>query len=182
MGWFSYEIPGKTLDVDGWKQSDCTIFGINGCHFVAMNSIHLWDFPVPTGTLLATQVDPDCVFFPARLRGHVHSYVGQNVFFLKLGRVLLGLAWDDTRTFPFFKSLGGCDGLCWLAIKFWGRPGYWCLMFIDFQFDVLSELWWDMMSTRDLSDENSGVSETIKLNVSINYQNEWNRNNCAKPE
>lgn len=32
------------------------------------------------------KVDPDCVFFPARLRGHVHSYVGQNVFFLNCGK------------------------------------------------------------------------------------------------
>ena len=28
------------------------------------------------------EVDPDCVFFPSRLRGHVAKYVGQNVFFL----------------------------------------------------------------------------------------------------
>jgi len=36
------------------------------------------------------QVDPDCVFFPARLRGHVHNFVGQNVFFLKLGETVDG--------------------------------------------------------------------------------------------
>jgi hypothetical protein len=136
--------------------------GINGCHFgVAINSIHFMGFPSPYWTLPATQqVDPDCVFFPARLRGHVHSYVGQNVFFLKLGRVLLGLAWAHTRTFPFFfnSSLGGCDGLWWLAIKFWGRPGYWCLMFIDFSVQCFI---WIMMNSRDLSDENSGVSDTI---------------------
>mmetsp|Transcript_132859 Transcript_132859/g.187673 ORF Transcript_132859/g.187673 Transcript_132859/m.187673 type:complete len:428 (-) Transcript_132859:50-1333(-) len=34
------------------------------------------------------KVDPDCVFFPSRLRGHVAKYVGQNVFFLNCGKYI----------------------------------------------------------------------------------------------
>ena len=61
---------------------------MTGGWFIVLNTLYFLHIEdgftnVP---LCESQVDPDCVFFPARLRGHVHTYVGQNVFFLTLGR------------------------------------------------------------------------------------------------
>lgn len=44
-----------------------------------MNSGKLWDRD------FVVKVDPDCVFFPDRLREHTLAYKGQNVFFLNCG-------------------------------------------------------------------------------------------------
>lgn len=82
------------VNIDGFKTTliPSTASGVSTDKTAANSQV----FMITWNNLLTTtkwyeydfiaKVDPDCVFFPARLRGHVHSYVGQNVFFLNCGK------------------------------------------------------------------------------------------------
>lgn len=74
------------------------------------------------------KVDPDCVFFPARLRGHVHTYVGQNVFFLNCGKYVPATMYGALEVYSK-SSLGAylsAHGRCESSFPFgaWGEDKY----------------------------------------------------------
>eukprot|EP00438_Fugacium_kawagutii_P000053 Skav215899 [mRNA] locus=scaffold1542:69726:70994:- [translate_table: standard] len=74
------------------------------------------------------KVDPDCVFFPARLRGHVHAYVGQNVFFLNCAKYVPATMYGALEVYSK-ASLGAylsAHGRCESSFPFgaWGEDKY----------------------------------------------------------
>ncbi|CAK9063262.1 unnamed protein product [Durusdinium trenchii] len=83
-----------SVDIDGFKTTliPSTASGVSTDQTAANSQVFMntW-MSLLTSTKwyefdFIAKVDPDCVFFPARLRGHVHNYVGQNVFFLNCGK------------------------------------------------------------------------------------------------
>ncbi|CAJ1396695.1 unnamed protein product [Effrenium voratum] len=85
-----------SVDIDGYKTIliPSTASGVSTDKTAANSQVFMntW-MSLLTGTKwydhdFIAKVDPDCVFFPARLRGHAAPYTGQNVFFLNCGKYI----------------------------------------------------------------------------------------------
>ncbi|CAE7245759.1 unnamed protein product [Symbiodinium natans] len=86
----------SSVDIDGFKTRliPSTYAGVSKDGYAANSQVFMktW-MALLTGTEwykydFIAKVDPDCVFFPSRLRGHVANYVNQNVFFLNCGKYI----------------------------------------------------------------------------------------------
>jgi len=101
------------VNIDGFKTTliPSTYSGVSVDRTAANSQVFMntW-MALLTGTKwyeydFIAKVDPDCVFFPARLRGHVHNYVGQEVFFLNCGKYIPATMYGALEVFSK-SSLG----------------------------------------------------------------------------
>ncbi|CAE7684220.1 unnamed protein product [Symbiodinium pilosum] len=126
----------SSVDIDGLKTRliPSTYSGVSRDGYAANTQVFMntW-MALLTGTDwykydFIAKVDPDCVFFPSRLRGHVANYVGQNAFFLNCGKYIPVTMYGALEVFSK-SSLGAYlsqHGRCEQRFPFgaWGEDKY----------------------------------------------------------
>ena len=124
------------VDIDGFKTTliPSTASGVSTDKTAANSQVFMntWNSLLTTTKWyeydFIAKVDPDCVFFPARLRGHVHNFVGQNVFFLNCGKYVPATMYGALEVFSK-SSLGAylsAHNRCESSFPFgaWGEDKY----------------------------------------------------------